>query len=55
MYMFTQYSLHVYYKSYALQDIRYMKKNKLVPKEQVILKLKDKEKSPTCINEEKSR
>lgn len=52
MYVFRQCSLPTHYKPCALQDTRYTKMNKCVLKEQVIVKLEDKEKTPTCIEEE---
>lgn len=48
VYLCIQHSFQTYYKPYALQDAEYTKMN-----EQVTLKLKDKEKYPICIQEEK--
>lgn len=45
MYVFMQCSLPTHYKPCALQDTRYTKMNKCVLKEQVIVKLEDKEKN----------
>lgn len=57
MYLFIHVYIHSVfvpnlYKQYDLQDTGYTKVNELILKEQVLLKLKDKEKYPIFIQEE---